>query len=145
MDHAALKARLVRVDATAPAIWARIVAMDAKCFVDGSPALSENVGAWWIAYAKKQEAGYCGIWKTMTGNGYLVRAGVLPKFRGCGLQKRMIRVRVAHARRHGWPMVVTDTHENVASANSLIACGFRLYDPETKWSFETSNYWRKIL
>jgi predicted acetyltransferase len=78
--------------------------------------------------------------------GYLCRAGVLaPKFRGRGLQKLMIQKRVTYARRRKWSVVVTDTHENLASANSLIACGFRLYAPDTKWSFETSLYWRKQL
>lgn len=137
---------LQRVDATNPAVWARIVVMDAECFGDdGSPALSDNEGAWWIAYSGKTEAGYCGVSKTPLGNAYLCRAGVLPKFRGRGLQKQMIQKRVRWARAHGLPAVVTDTHENVASANSLIACGFRLYEPESKWSFETALYWRKQL
>ncbi|MGZ5584310.1 MAG: hypothetical protein ACXWF2_14490, partial [Usitatibacter sp.] len=69
--------RLKKVNATDPAIWARIVAMDAACFSDGSPAISSNEGAWWIAYAGKEEAGYCGIKKTPSGKGYLCRAGVL--------------------------------------------------------------------
>ena len=140
------KVRLKRVDATDLSVWARIVAMDLKCFVKiGAPALGDNNGAWWIAYVDGEEAGYCAIEKTPAGNGYMNRAGVLAKFRGQGLQKRMIRRRVAYARSQGWAVVVTDTHMNPASGNSLIACGFRLYSPESPWAFETSLYWRKTV
>lgn len=137
--------RLKKVDATVPKVWARIVAMDAQCFTDGSPALDNNEGAWWIAYCGKEEAGYCGIRPTASGMGYLCRAGVLAKFRGRGLQKTLIRKRVAYAKSVGWHAVVTDTHDNPASSNSLISCGFRLYNPEIKWSFSTALYWRKKL
>jgi ribosomal protein S18 acetylase RimI-like enzyme len=138
--------RLKRVDATDPAVWARIVAMDAKCFVKAeAPALADNQGAWWIAYTGDQEAGYCGIKQFATGDGYLCRSGVLPKFRGCGLQKIMIRRRVAYARSLGWKAVTSDTASNPQSGNSLIACGFRLYEPERKWALESSIYWRKFL
>lgn len=142
------KFRLKRVDAEDAAVWARIVAMDAKCFEGGmAPALADNAGTWWIAYAGKEEAGYCGVKQSSTGKnyGYLCRAGVMPRFRGLGLQKAMIRRRVAYARSQGWSMVVTDTHDNAPSGNSLISCGFRLYDPEVKWAFETSLYWKLLL
>lgn len=139
--------RLKKVNADNPAVWARIVAMDAKCFADGSPALADNSGAWWIAYVGDEEAGYCGVKQSSTGKSYayLVRAGVLQKFRGCGLQKQMIRRRLTYARSRDWTSAVTDTHDNPASANSLIACGFRLYNPEVKWAYDTSLYWKKLL
>jgi ribosomal protein S18 acetylase RimI-like enzyme len=140
--------RIMRVNADKPHIWATIVAMDAKCFENAATALVDNSGAWWIAYADGDvPAGYCGIKRSITGKnyGYLCRAGVLPKFRGYGLQKRLIRARVRYAHACNWEMVVTDTHENVPSANSLISCGFKLFEPEVKWSFPTAQYWRKIL
>lgn len=145
MDASAVTLR--RVDAEDPAVWARITGMDALCFLKGeAPALADNKGAWWIAQVGGEDAAYCGIKRVpSTGNGYLCRAGVLAPFRGMGLQKLMIRRRIAHARRQGWPAVVTDTHDNPASGNSLIACGFRLYTPEQKWAFGTSLYWRKTL
>lgn len=139
------KFRLVKVDATDPVVWARITAMDAQCFADGSPAIANNEGAWWIAYAPEgQEAGYCGVKPLPNGGGaYLCRAGVLWAFRGLGLQKQMIKRRFAYARKRGWLPVVTDTHQNIASANSLMACGFRLYAPEEKWAFDNSLYWKR--
>ena len=41
--------------------------------------------------------------------------------------------------------LITDTIENPASANHLIDCGFRLFDPITLWANEGSLYWRKEL
>lgn len=55
----------------------------------------------------------------------LVRAGVAKPWRGCGLQKRLIKVRLAFARRAGCVRATTYTAtKNVASQRSLIACGF---------------------
>lgn len=78
--------------------------------------------------------------------GYLARAGVLPQARGYGLQRKLIRVREAYAKRSGYKVIVTDTANlNVASSNSLIACGYKLYTPHTRWGFASGNYWRKTL
>lgn len=74
-----------------------------------------------------------------TGAYYLSRAMVLPEYRGRGLQKRLIRARVAHARRLGCPRVVTYTNPvNVASNNSLIACGFKTASP---WDGDKNSLW----
>jgi len=142
----ALNFRLQKVDADDPAVWARIVAMDAKCFEKGfAPALSSNDGAWWIATVDGMDAGYCGIKEHEPGVAYLCRAGVIPRFRGGGLQKLMIRRRLAWARKEGFKSVVSDTCDSPASANSLIACGFRMFSPAKPWSFEYACYWRLLL
>jgi len=66
--------------------------------------------------------------------------------RGQGLQRRLIRVRELAARKAGMLAIVTDTHrENHASSNSLMAMGYRLYTPHTKWAFNDGLYWRKKL
>lgn len=77
--------------------------------------------------------------------GYLCRSGILPEFRGKGLQKRLIRARIRKARELGWQALVTDTRKNPASANSLIACGFKMYEPQNPWSFKDACYWRLWL
>lgn len=77
--------------------------------------------------------------------GYLSRSGILPKFRGTGLHKRLIRVRLSAARKVGCTVVVTDTRQNPASVNNLIACGFQMYQPKKPWGFVDSWYWRKTL
>lgn len=102
-----------------------------------------STGYWWIAYMDGTPIGFCGLkqlpqWPQ---TGYLCRAGVIPLFRGRGIQKRLIRVRMAYARRIGLENLVSDTHQNPASANSLIACGFKTYEPMNPWAFEDSIYW----
>jgi hypothetical protein len=52
----------------------------------------------------------------------------------------------AKARRVGWTRIVSDTADwNVASANNIIAAGYRLFVPANPWSFKTAHYWTKDL
>lgn len=105
-------------------------------------------GWWWVGFEGSEPAAFAGMTlvPSWPGTAYLKRAGVVPAWRGNGYQKRLIQVRLAHARRLGVVRVISDTaHWNHASANSLIACGFRLYEPERKWSFDDANYWVKKL
>ena len=79
--------------------------------------------------------------------GYLSRSGVLEEHRGNGLQKVLIKKRVAYAKKLGWHTVLTDTiHNNAPSINSLISCGFKSYLPLFPWgSKDIAVYWRKRL
>ena len=112
---------------------------------DSLPDFSQEY--WWIAYNGPEAIAFAGMHKSRswTNVGYLCRSGVLPKYRGNGLQKRLIRVRQALATRLGWVALITDTYDNPASSNSLISCGFKLYNPEKPWSFKNALYWRKYL
>jgi GNAT superfamily N-acetyltransferase len=98
---------------------------------------------WWIVYDEKRPVGYAGMayshqWTDVM---YLCRAGIIPEYRGRGLQKRLIRVRVNLARKMGMVAVVTETRRNPASANNLISCGFKMYEPRNPWSFSDACYW----
>ena len=64
---------------------------------------------------------------------------------GNGLQKRLIRARVAKARALGYKWVVTDTYDNPASANSLIASNFKLFKPSDPWAGSGSLFWLRKL
>jgi GNAT superfamily N-acetyltransferase len=116
---------------------------------DRVPANSE----WWVAFdvsgARPVEVAFGGMRPalSMPAAGHFYSAGVLPKHRGHGLQKRLIRKRVEAARARGWTCVVTETvYDNAPSANSLIACGFRPYRPEKPWStYRYTVYWRRAL
>lgn len=102
-------------------------------------------GAWWIAVADGQPVAFAGVQRTRrwADAGYLVRAGVAPAARGQRLQRRLVRAREAYARQQGWRWLVTGTFNNPASANSLIACGFRIYEPAAPWLADGALYWRK--
>lgn len=143
----ARKVRLLRVNAEDPAVWAMLVNLDSACFLQSAPPLTDNEGQWWVAKVGDDTAGYCAIRESASSKegAYLSRCGVLPRFRGKGLQKKMLRIRIAHARRTGFKYIVTDTCDNPASGNSLIACGFRMITPSYKWSFDNACYWRKAI
>jgi predicted acetyltransferase len=96
----------------------------------------------------REVAGFCGLTPTYdapTDTAYLKRAGVLPWHRGAGLQKRFLRVRERKAKHLGFSSIVTDTTDNPASANSLIACGYRIYRPASPWGWNHTIYWKKDL
>jgi GNAT superfamily N-acetyltransferase len=77
---------------------------------------------------------------------YLYRAGVLPKARGRGLQKRMIRARLRWGRANECAQAVTfTTNWNTVSMRNLIRCGFLPYTPSFKWAGEGVVYWARDL
>ena len=135
----------MKIERASPADF-RLLALHAETFPhDREPAWS--AGAWWLAFDGEDAVAFAGVQpsKQFSDCGYLVRAGVLPAWRGRGLQRDLIRVRERYARRQGWAWLITATHHNLPSANSLIACGYRLYEPSTPWLASGSLYWRKRL
>ena len=139
-----------RVNNDKPDVQRLLLDMDTVCFPDRKNEASPLVdsGTWWVAYDGKKPAAYACIRPSYQrgDTAYLSRAGVLPAYRGKGLQKRLIRVRLAWARAEGYDRVVTDTVcGNVASSNSLIACGLRLFRPGYLWSFTNALYWQMDL
>ena len=104
-------------------------------------------GMTWGAYDGQRLVGYAVMAPSQTwqATGYLSMAGVHQDYRGRGLQKRLIRARVRHAKRIGWKYVITYTIDNPPSENSLISCGFRRYSPADPYVKGTVNYWRKLM
>jgi hypothetical protein len=51
----------------------------------------------------------------------------------------------SRARRNGWSWIVSDTTENLVSANNFIRAGYRLYRPEEPWGWPHTLYWRKQI
>lgn len=123
-------------------------ALDKICGLGGGLAF-EDGQRWWVALSPggRLAVAYCGLApsKQQLSAGYLCRAGVCPPHRGRGLQRAMIRLREKEARALGWARLVTDTTYNTVSANNLIACGYRLFDPKYPWAFRDTLYWTKEL
>jgi GNAT superfamily N-acetyltransferase len=123
------------------------ILMQLECLPDDEALDPYTDGIWWIASdergplafgAARQSARYVdGL--------YMSRAGVLPHARGEGLQRELIRTRVAYAKRNGYRWVTSDTCDNVPSANNLIACGFKLIQPAAPWGLDRSLYWARKL
>lgn len=141
-----MEVKFQRVDPKSRRYSRLLLSMHRAAFPD--LPMVEPIGDWWLAKCGTHWAGFCVLWPSVNFplTGYLARSVVVPKFRGRGIQKRMIRVREAAARRHGWLSMVSDSNNgNCASGNSLIACGYRMWVPEKKWGNETSIYWRRAL
>ena len=104
-------------------------------------------GWWWIAYDGGNPVGFAVLCPSVRwcDCGYLSRAGVIPSARGKGLQKKLIRARMRKARSVGYRWLVSDTTDNPASSNSLIATGFKLFNPSQPWAYRRSLYWRLKL
>jgi hypothetical protein len=70
---------------------------------------------------------------------------ILDRGWGNGLQLRLMRALESRARRNRWSSVVSDTTDNLASANNFIRAGYRLYQPQTPWAWPNTLYWRKSI
>lgn len=104
-------------------------------------------GTWWLVYFDGEPVGFAGMKPARTDRNavYLSRSGVLPGHRGKGLQKRLIRARLAEAKRQGRTRAITTTFENPPSANNLIATGFRQYSPAEPWGPDGTAYWTRSI
>jgi hypothetical protein len=58
---------------------------------------------------------------------------------------RLMRALESRARHNGWSAVVSDTTDNLASANNFIRAGYRLYQPQAPWAWGNTLYWRKFI
>lgn len=136
-----------RVDGTDEEIADTIRAMHDKCFGNSAPNPDTDQDFWWLVYLEGYAVAFGQLVPAANTpyTGYLKRSGVLHEHRGQGLQRRLIRVREALARKLGWKLLVTDTTGNPASSNTLIKAGYRLFTPGYLWAFEHSLYWRKNL
>lgn len=113
-----------------------VLELDRTCFphdkaMDG-PELHDSL--WWLAEARTEEGwepvGYAGLQPMPAeGKAFLCRVGVLQEARGMHLQRRLIDVRVRAARRlEGVKRVYSYVAvSNIASARSLVRCGFLPY------------------
>ena len=139
-----MKFTIKKVDIRVPATQTILTFLQKKILPEDIPYKTDR-GHWWIAYAEDgKPVGFAGLVRSTRWNdtGYFCRAGVLDGFTGHGLQKRLIKARLAQAKRLGWNWCITDTTDNPASSNSLIACGFKLYTPSSPWSFKHALYWK---
>ena len=139
------KIRIIAVDSA----YKALIDLQLLCLPSDDPETPKEGSWWWLAIDEDGKAvGFAGMrpsdrWQQTM---YLCRAGVLPEYRGQGIQKRLISVRLIKARSLGNTHAITDcTTENPASARSLIAAGFRPYWPQIPWALPHSIYWIRKL
>jgi len=116
-------------------------------FFDGASIPEFDHGHWWLAYHQTVAVAFAGVVPStrVYNAGYFCRVGVLRKYCGRGLQLRLMRAMESRARHNRWSSVVSDTTENLASANNFIRAGYRLYQPQIPWAWPSSLYWRKSI
>lgn len=116
-------------------------------FLGGATVPDFALGHWWLAYHAEMPVGFAGLVPSTRAHsaGYFSRVGVLRKHCGNNLQLRFMRAAEAQARRNGWSAVVSDTTDNLASANNFARAGYRLYRPREPWAWPHTLYWRKFI
>jgi len=138
--------KIQRVDTRLDSVQTRLSVLQKKCLPYDKP-YDTNHGYWWIATQDGVDCAFAGLicspwWSDC---GYLIRCGVVPDHRGQGLQKKFIRVRIRQAKTLKMNWVITSTYDNPASANSLISCGFKMFNPTKPWMTKHTSYWRLKL
>lgn len=104
-------------------------------------------GHWWLAYHEMEAVAFAGLIPSthVCNAGYFCRVGVLSGHWGNRLQLRLMRALEAQARLNGWRSVVSDTTDNLSSANNFIRAGYRLFEPRLPWAWPRTLYWRKAI
>lgn len=116
-----------------------------ETFGDEAEVPDFSEGWWWLAFDKKIPIGFGWLAPSHRYNdfAYLGRCGVIPLYRGKGIQRKLIQIRERKAKKNGYNGCVTDTTRNIPSANNLIRAGYLLYTPSTLYGFSDTLYWRK--
>jgi hypothetical protein len=116
-------------------------------FFDGASIPEFDGGHWWLVFFEAMPVAFAGLVpSTRASNaGYFSRVGVLQKHCGNRLQLRLMCAMEARAKHNGWSCVVSDTTDNLTSANNFIRAGYRLYQPQYPWGWPNTLYWRKSI
>ena len=135
-----------RVNTNDPQVVSTLAYLQKKCLPQDR-VYDVTKGWWWIVYADNIPIGFAGLVRSLTwfDCGYLCRAGVLSAYRGHGIQKKLIAVRIRKAKQVGYKWLISDTRDNHPSANNLAEFGFRMFDPTKPWGYNDTLYWRKCL
>jgi len=104
----------------------------------------KNNRDWWVVVDARKIIAYCGCLYS-EGICIFIRAWVNARYRGKGIQSRMIKVRLKTAKQYCYTAITYTTHNNVHSANNLFKNGFKMYIPQQKYVGKEMIYFRKDL
>lgn len=99
---------------------------------------------WWVYTDKKNNIiAYCG---SIYAEDICIfnRAWVKRRYRGKGLHRKMINIRLNAAKKRSKIAITYTIYQNYASANNLIKAGFQLYGPQYEYGGKVM-YFRKDL
>jgi GNAT superfamily N-acetyltransferase len=139
--------RIREVDTSDEDVTETLADLHRMTFFDAAPIPAFDQGHWWIGYRGEEPVSFAALVPSdrYPCAGYFNRVGVTDGHRGHGLQLRHMRALEARAKRNGWTQVVSDTTDNVPSANNFIAAGYWMLTPESPWALPNSIYWIKDL
>ena len=139
--------RIREVDGEDEEISDTLIDLHRLTFFASAPLPPFDWGHWWLAFQDDIAVGFAGVVPSTHANnaGYFCRVGVIRGHCGNSLQFRFMRALELRARRNGWSSVVSDTTDNVVSANNFIRAGYRLYRPREPWGWPHTLYWRKQI
>jgi Acetyltransferase (GNAT) family len=139
--------RIREVDGDDEEIAETLAELHRMIFLEAASIPRFDEGHWWLASCEREPVAFAGIVPStfISNAGYFSRVGVLRVHWGNRLQLRLMRAMEARVRRNGWCSIVSDTTENLSSANNFIRAGYRLFEPERRWAWSNSLYWRKAI
>jgi hypothetical protein len=116
-------------------------------FLDSAPMPSFDEGHWWLALQGSVPIAFAGLIPSthVPNAGYFCRVGVVKRHWGQSLQLRLLRAAAYRARRNGWLAIVSDTTDNLVSANNFIRDGYCLFRPKQPWGWPNTLYWHKFM
>ena len=124
---------------------ALITRMNKQCF-DGYDVFETVTGVFFVATVDGKPAGFASVRRMNDGVYELTRAGVVPKHRRKGIQRKLIQARIRWAKRNNVDVLVTYTRlDNFASMSNLLKCGFKFHAPEVPWEGTGLMYFRKEI
>jgi ribosomal protein S18 acetylase RimI-like enzyme len=139
--------RIREVDPSDDEVLDMLVELHHRTFFGSAPLPDFGVGHWWVVWLGEEQAAFAGLMPStlMPNSGYFCRVGVIPEHHGRGLQRRLMRAAESRAKWNGWNGVISDTTDNIVSANNFIRAGYRLFQPSRPWGWSNTLYWRKVL
>jgi len=139
--------RIREVDGSDDDVAETLADLHRLTFFDSAPLPEFDRGHWWLAHIDVLPVGFAGVVPSTHAQnaGYFCRVGVLDRHQGNRLQLRFMRAMESQARRNGWVAVVSDSTDNLPSANNFIRAGYRLYQPQIPWAWPHTLYWRKFI
>jgi GNAT superfamily N-acetyltransferase len=139
--------RIREVDGHDDEISDTLIDLHRLTFFDGASIPEFDRGFWWLAYHRTAPVAFAGVVRAARAfnAGYFCRVGVLREHLGNGLQLRLMRAAESRARRNGWGCIISDTTDNLVSANNFIRARYRLYQPQYPWAWPNTLYWRKSV
>ena len=119
MDDAMYRIRMV--DASDEDVAETLADLHRQTFLEAAAMPQFDFGAWWLAYHGRHAVAFAGVVPSTCArnSGYLSRVGGVQRHWGRGLQLRLMRAIEARGRRMGWNGIVSDTTDNLVSANNF--------------------------